>query len=444
MINLTKEIKLKHDLQKKYVAALVVLYVTFLAGMFFVAYRILFPSAPLFFSFSNANALKNNLLFPRTSGWDTPEKGIIKAGEKFIFNAAPSGFFSKAKISFAPESSADIKGTRVDARKSYMAFFLPDGNPVGFKDGTLLTSKEKYYIVSNGVLREFENQSLMQEMGYSKNAFTQVKEDDLGYNAHGEMISDPQKYPDNTAFFVDDIYYQLKNGELFPFVSEKAFLSSFDPSQAITKSSDFLSLYPVSEDLLGYADGTLGSFDGSVYILSNMKSYPIINPETFVSMGYDWNTVIPLDSEEISIYEKQKTFTRSQMHPDGTLFLDEKSGKYYVVSSMTKHPIESDAVAKTYRKQKPVLASLEDSEKVFSCDLKDEDLTLNIYSCTIPVVEMELFPGNAYEISTIFGDDANLQTMNMTFRTSFTWKNFMLSLSNIKNRILTNYNITPE
>ncbi len=96
-----------------------------------------------------------------------------------------------------------------------MAFFLPDGNPVGFKDGTLLTSKEKYYIVSNGVLREFENQSLMQEMGYSKNAFTQVKEDDLGYNAHGEMISDPQKYPDNTAFFVDDIYYQLKMASFF-------------------------------------------------------------------------------------------------------------------------------------------------------------------------------------------------------------------------------------
>lgn len=445
MFDLTKEIELRRDLRKKYAMALAILYITFFAGVFFVAYRILFPSSLLYFSFDNANSLKNSLLFPRINGWDSPEKGIVKTGEKFVFNASPSGFFSKAKISFTLEEGIEIKETRVDMRKSYMAFFLPEGDPLGFKEGALLSSGGKYHIISDGMLREFESLDLVLEMGYSRNAFIQVQEEDLKHNPRGEKINDRRKYPDGSVFLIEDAYYQLRNDELFPFVSERAFFSHFDPQQAILKTNDFLTIHPASEDLLGYADGTLVSFDGSVYILSGMKSHPIINPETFVSMGYDWADVIAVDSEEISIYEKQKIFRSSQMHPDGTLFVDEKSGKHYMVSDLTKRPLESDVIAKTYQKQRPIKASLEDSEKFFSCNLKDENLTKNIYSCTIPINdEMNSFSGNAYEISTAFADNANLQTLHMTFRTSFTLKNFMLSLSNIKNRIMINYNITPQ
>lgn len=446
MFDLTKEIKLDPKSQKKYNIAQAVLYAVFLIVVFFVADRILFPSVSLVFSFNNVNSLKNTLVSPRTAfSPDTLAKNPIISGEKFIFDANPLGNFSDAAITFsANEDSKNIESSPVSIRKSYQAFFYPISNPMGFKDGTLLTTADgKYFIVSDGLLRKFESIEILLQLGYPKDSFRQVSESDLQYNKPGDKITDKTSYPDNTLFAIGDTYYQLKNQELFPFVSERAFLSQFDAIQAIAKDNDFILRYPVSETPLGFADGTLASSDISVFILSKGKSYPIINAETFVQMGFDWNKVVALDPEELGLYERQKQFTRTQPHPNGTLFLDQETGKFFIIKDKKKHPIESAEIAKTYSKQSPVLANIRQSEKTVSCQLKKSWFS-DKYSCHTPLEFITDSPGNDYEISSVFVNDVKLTNLEAKFSTPLTWKNLMLSLSRIKENLRNNYIAPPQ
>jgi hypothetical protein len=394
MFDLTKKIKLEPELYKKYKMARFVLHFVFLIGVFFVANRILFPSLPLDFSFANANSLKNTLVSPRLNNLTFPEKGSVSAQNKFIFNANPIGNFSDAIITFTTDkNSKNIANTSITMRKSYTAFFFPEGTPIGFKNGTLLNNifDDSYYIVSNGVLRKFSDRVMISKLGYAKNSFLPVSSADLTYNEIGKDIVDTNTYPDDTLFIIDDIYYQMKNQQLSPFVSTRAFLSQYETNQAIVKNNDFLANQTVSETYLGFADGTLASFDVSAFILSGNKSYPIINADTFVRMGFNWKDVVALDPEELGLYEKQKSFTRDQSHPDGTLFLDQKTKTYFVIKDGQRHPIKSSVIEKTYSKQNPVLANSEESGISATCTLKKNLLSFNTYSCIIPIGTLNSF-----------------------------------------------------
>lgn len=443
MFDLTKNIQLEPQLRKKYFIARILLYIIFLAIVLFTFDRILFPSVSFIFDFSNPNSSKNTLgLSLATSQSNTLSKGSVIANENMAFDANPSGIFSRATISLTANSNSKNMGNdSVIIRKSYEAFFYPTGNPVGFRDGTLLVMDNYYYIVSDGVLRKFSNTSLITQLGYSKDSFMPVYQDDLKYNKPGDDITDATEYPDDTLFIIGDTYYQLKDQQLSPFVSANAFLSQFDTNQAIIKTADFLNQYKLSETSLGFADGTLASVAPSVFILSEGKSYPISNADTFVRMGFDWNNVVPINSEELGIYEKQKQFTINQPHPDGTLFLDQKTNEYFVIQDGEKHPIESATIVKTYAKQKPVLADLEESNNSISCQLK-KSWTLfnnNAYNCTVPLDSLNNFIGNDFRIDVKFADNAKITDINTNFSTSLDWTNLHSALSKIKGNLITNY-----
>ena len=328
LFDLTEKIKLEHDSQHQYNIARLALHVIFLFAMLFVMYRILFPIIPLDFDMNSPIAIKNSLVFPRISqSNEFPKNKIIQANDTLVFNANPIGNFSKATLSFTLEKgSGDIENTPIKIRKSYQSFFYPTGNQAGFKDSTLLSTPDgNYYIVSNGLLRRFANTDIILAMGYPKSAFLNIASNDLKLNKTGQDIEDINVYPDSTLFAIDDTYYQLQNQQLLPFVSVPAFLSQFDPTSAIAKNSDFLSNYPPAETSLGFADGTLVSSAGSVFILSKGKSYPIESDVTCATMGFDWNNVIAVSEGELSAYERQKQFTNNTPHPDGTIFLDQKN-----------------------------------------------------------------------------------------------------------------------
>lgn len=443
MFDLTKEIKLKPQSTRKYNISRALLYTAFLVMVLFVADRIIFPPATRVFSFANPTSSKNNILLPHVaSDQNTLAKNSISANDRFTFYAALSGDFSNASLTFTMDKKSDQKNSIVSLSKSHQSFFYPTGKPAGFKNGTLLTTADgKYYIVSNGKIRKFSNINIVSELGFPKNSFTQISQDDLQYNETGEDIVETDTYPDNTFFAIDDTYYELIDRQLFPFVSTQAFLSQFDFSQAIIKNSDFLARYAVSETPLGFADGTLASLNGSVFILSEGKSYPIADANTFVQMGFEWENIIALENNNnLAIYEKQKLFNGNQPHPDGTLFLDPKIKKYFIVSDGEKLPIESKAVADTYSKQHPVIVDLAASQENVSCQLKKKFLSGKSFVCDFPV---KTTIGNYYKIDTMFANDAKIGNIDITFYTTPTWQNFKTSLSKIRNEALIKYNITP-
>lgn len=439
MFDLTKEIKLAPKLHKKYLVARLFLHVIFGFAAIFVMYRILFPIVPLDFSMSSPNSSKNSLASPRISpNWQFPEKRLVKANEQFIFNANPVGEFSKISVEFSlDKNEKDISESPIKIQKSYRAFFYPTGKPKGFKSGDLLTTPDgSYYIVSNGLLRKFVNTDTILQLGYPKSAFIQVSQDDLQYNEKGGTITDKNNYPDDTLFVIDENYYQLKNQKLSPFISARAFTSFFDPAGAIAKNSDFLSRYQLTETYLGFADGSLVSSADSVFIISEGKSYPVENAETFLAMGFDFNNVLQLTQDEINAHTKQKQFTHNDPHPNGVVFFDRKANKYFAVENGTKRPFETEKVAGSYLKQKPVIADSEEILLESSCKLTKKLFPSNTYSCSTTLQNLTAAIGNDYQITTIFSNDAKLKSIRTTFSTPLKVESLKSSLAKIKERIL--------
>jgi hypothetical protein len=438
IFDLTKEIKLQPSLQKKYDTARIILHVVFVFAMLFVAYRILFPIVPLDFNLATPDANKNTLVAPRLGQTNKfPPKRTIRTNETLLFNANPEGQFSDANISFVlGKNTADLESTEIKIRKSYQAFFYPTGDPVGFPNATLLsTTDANYYLVSNGLLRKFSNPKVILSLGYPKSAFINVSTDDLKYNKIGEDITDSNTYPDDTLFAIDNTYYQLKKQQLSPFVSAQAFLSQFDATSAIAKDNDFFVRYPISEASMGFADGTLASSADSVYILSEDKSYPIENEITFAALGFDWGNVIPISADELGAYKKQKQFTNNSPHPNGTILIDQKEIKYFIIKDGKKLPIDNAAIIKTFSKQKPISANLNTAEKEFSCALQRKTFSSNTYSCNISLANFTSFVGNDYQIAATFPSDATLNTIDVTFSTPLTFDSLKNSLSVIKTKL---------
>ncbi|NTW27497.1 MAG: hypothetical protein HGA36_04190 [Candidatus Moranbacteria bacterium] len=440
MFDFTKQVILPNSLQKKYQVARAILHLFFLFIIVFIAYEILFPIVSLTFSLDNPTSKTNNLIMPvitRTNAF--PENGKLLANDTLLDNANPIGQFAKADVTLVKgKNGKSIDNAKVEISRSYQAFRYPLGEPVGFKDGTLLTTATDgaYYIVSDGKLRKFSNTDIILKFGYPKDAFITVQASDLKYNQLGAAITNNDTYPADTLFVINNNHYQLQDGKLLPFVSTQAFLTNFDNVAAIAKNDDFFASYPASEQMLGFADGTLVSIDFAVYIVSELKKYPVMNPETFVAMGFNWDDIIAINQNEISIYEKQKQFTHDDPHPNGTIFVDQKTSQHFIVENETKRPILSDPIVKTYSKQKPVLANLEGLEKGTSCTLKKQLFNANSFTCSLPLDEMTTFPGNDYQIKMTSPVDTTLNTISLTFSTPVTPNNMMISLGKIKAKII--------
>ena len=439
VFDLTKEIKLTPELHKKYTAARVTIHVLFMLLMLFVAYRILFPIIPLDFDMNTPNSTKNTLVSARDSQTGIfPAKGIISANNSLLFNANPLGEFSNAAITITTsKKTLNIENTPIKIQKSYQAFFYPTGEQVGFSNGALLSTSAdaSYYIVSNGLLRKFANPNVIMQLGYPKSAFMEVSPESLKLNKPGEQITDTASYPDGTLFAIDGNYYQLQNQQLSQFVSINAFLSQFDAASAIVKDQNFLAKYQVAEKFLGFIDGTLASNADSVFILSEGKSYPVVNAIVFQVMGYNWNDIVPISSDELGAYQKQKQFNDDAPHPNGTIFIDQKNNQHFIIKDGKKLPINNPDVLKTYADRKAIIANSTDSAKELTCSLKKDFLSSNNFSCEIPLTTFNELIGNDYQLSAKFPIDTNLSALNVTFSTPLTTNSLMNSLSVIKNKL---------
>jgi hypothetical protein len=373
--------KIQLDLawQKRYKIARFLVYVIFVLCLFFASYFILFPSANFVFSFKNPDSLKNTVADPRKEAGELIKNGQVSGNEKMIFDANLVGDFSKVEVGFTLSGkSSDIEGGSMIARKSFRSFFYPEGDNL-----------------------------------------TKVDIPEL--------------------FKVNDDYYQLKDNALYKFVSEKAYLTNYDPDQASAKDDNFLKNYPISNEFIGFRDGTLLSSGISVFLVSGNKIWPINNPVTFVSNGWNWNDVIPSSGEEIGIYQKEKLFTLKTPQPNGTLFFDKAAGKYYLIADGKKHELVGKDVINFYSKSNPLAAEEKNLNIKAQCNLTKSFGLSRKYNCTIPINELKNLSGNDFEFEASFGNDVDIQDISVTFKKEINMANFKSSLSTLKGRALLNY-----
>jgi hypothetical protein len=441
MFDFTKEIQLEPRWQKKYTFLRIFLYLIFLIGISIFSFKTVFPTISFDYFFKLDGSLKNTILSPRDFDGKALEKGALPQNKKFVFDTSVMGNFSNAEVSIklAPNSPI-IQTGKISVQKSYREFFYPTGEPIGFPEGSLLKVDSNYYLISNGLARKFSSVQLIQSMGFVLKMFTNVSQEELALNKTGEEISS-ENYPNGLLLKIDDEYYQIKNSQLYKFISAKAYLSQFSPNQALTKDTDFLNSFEVSNQQLGFADGTLGATNTSIFILSKGKSYPIDSPETFEMLGLNWDDVIQINADELSIYSKQKLNYLDHPHPDGTIFSDPKDGSYFIIENGFKKQIIGENLIKAYLKKNPVIVDKQSLEKNFTCLFKQKIYPKNTYTCQIKLLDLTLLKGNDYQFKGFFDSQIILDQLTVDFYTAPNITNIKDSLSNIKSMLKSNYSV---
>jgi len=441
MFDLTKEIILEGKDLRTYRTLRLILFLFSLFAFLYVAFLILFPAQSFVFSFLNPDASSNTITRPRNSSGEFIRNGKIPSDTNLYFDASLVGNYSKAKINFTlNKKSEQPEFESLQAVRSYQAFLYPEGSPLGFKDGTLLKNNRDYYIVSAGELHKFQSFSVVKALGFPENSFLESDANDLNYNAIGSPILDEKKFPDASLFKIADNFYLLKNGELQKFIGPESFLSQYRPEQALEKNSSFLDTYPLSENFIGFSDGSLISYADSVYVISDGKYFPIDSTITFAAAGYNWNDVIPATGDELSIYKKARLFTLKDAHPNGTVFSTTEDGKFYMINNGEKNPLPTEKIAFSWLRKIPVVVSEAGSIDSISCDrLTKEPLTLRSYSCELELDKLKNLLGKDFEFNSIFKNNVEIDKIDIKFEKTFTLDNLKQTIAELLSRVKNNY-----
>lgn len=441
MFDLTPQIILNKKYQKAYRSAQAMLYALAFGAATLVAILILFPTQRFIFYFTNLDASKNNLATPTDANRNPVDRYSFEKNEKIIFGASLSGQFSNAKLSFSlPADSNDASsiGT-IETRKSFQSFLYKEDKPVGFKDGSLLKNNENYYLVSKNALRKFKDEKTAFEMGFSKESFLEVSEEELNYNPKAEAIESASDYPESTLFKVENNYYILREKKLEKFLSREAYLTHYEEKLAIKKDSSFLEKYPFSENWAGYADGSLVSNGESVFVVSGKNVLPIDTPETFELMGYAWDDVLNVSPADIFAYERTSLFNKKKPHPDGTVYVTKEDSAYYLVQENQKHFLPSGNIAKSWTRKAPIIVSREGLEKKEFCQL--EKKSRGRYECEIPLQNFVSLSGKYFEFTFNPGKEVSMQELNIEFENEISVPNLKENLKQLASKILVRYGI---
>lgn len=442
MFDLTKEIELPPAARKIYAALRIFVCLLFAAAGIYVFFALFFPIRNFDFSFRAASAQKNTVVSPRDPEGNALEKGLLEKDSPLLFDAPLDGDYSKINISFFLEKNQPPAQNRaVSVRKSFQSFFYPEGKPMDFKEGSLVRHSGDYFIVSGGKLRKFAFVELPRAMGYNLNAFAEITDEEMALNELGDEIEISSKYPNSTLFKIGDAYYQNAGNTLFKFVSEKAFLTKYDASQTVEKNEDFLKGFTLAENFFGFADGTLLSYGQSAYVVTRGEILPIAFESDFRSMGYDWKDVIAANGEEIGIYKKGALFTLNSPHPDGTIFSDPETKKYFYLQGGQKRELQGPNIQKSYLRRAPIIAQASALEIRKNCQLEKKISFSEKYGCEIPIKDIQTLSGNDYQFELAAGDRIKIKEIKITFEQNTTWSNLRLAVSDIKSKVLLHYGI---
>lgn len=343
-------------------------------------FDMVFPDSFSSFSFDTPNSSKNTLFDPRLTIGESRINGKLAPTETFLINAGFSGDYETAHIRAALEGKSALTG-RIDATlgRSYRAFLLPTGPP----------------------------------------------------------LTEP---PRETLIRANDQYYALREGVLFPFVSDAAYKSRYPETWADEKTAEWLQQFPVSETFIGFRVGSLLSFaDGVFLVVDESEIRPVGSAEVFLALGYRFEDVRPVSEEDLGIYRRGRIIALSFVHPSGTLFLDEDTKTTYLIENGTKRAIDDEAYLRFLtERQTPILASSRGAETLVRCTLTPGFFARSL-SCSTSVTELSLLPGGDLSLTLSSPDQAiDLNSLSVTMKTRKSTVNALRFGSILKQRILEN------
>jgi hypothetical protein len=433
---------------RRYHIARAILFFGFIALALFGCFRLLFPIQVGVFDFNKPDSLSNTLAPPQTPSGLSLATGHLDTDQTLITSAQPIGLFDTADITLTPSrKSVSLEGTTVTLRKSYAAFFYPvEDRPALFPPGTLLRSADTYAIIAPNATRiTFASLETVRRLGYTPENFLTVSAEEFSRQPVSMTWDSTTDVPPGTLLSIDGVYYQREAQTLRRFVSENAYLSLYTPDQALTRSADLLNRIPVDEQWLGFADGSLLSFDNGIFVVDRSILRPIGDPTIFVALGFDWARVIPASEEEMGIMSRGRIVLMNTPQPNGTIFLDRDTGEYFLITSdARRQPIRSTALLSILtRHTTPISVSSQALTLKTECLAHSTGWFSSDMSCKTPLHAFQTLPGGSYEITLETPTPgARLDALRIDFHTALRQSSWQATLSLLKQRLLNRY-VTP-
>ncbi len=243
---------------RRYMIARIFLVLMFIIAGIYFAFLILFPSQFLSFDFKNPNSAKNNLLNPRDAYNMPLDKGNITSLIPLIIDAPViQGDYSVFRISalidkkfINSQSNFKLPIGEITLRKSYRAFFLPEGapitehnpNPAPIHSGSLLSFADGVFLIDGNLVRPIGDASIFENLGYHWDDVKPASEEDMGIYEKGKIVLLGNMHPDGTVLYEQDTkkYFLIQNGEKHPLLNEtvaQSYLQSMHPIEVSSVSS---------------------------------------------------------------------------------------------------------------------------------------------------------------------------------------------------------------
>ncbi len=381
---------------KRYHTFRAIMYLAILAITIFFGLQVIFPTLEQQFDFRSPESSKNTLKNPRSPENIVRINGKIEQNGTLIADTPAVGDFSQTRTTAILEKNSPVPETiDLTLRRSYQSFFYPTGQPV-----TDFPSIDRYQ----------QNDPL-------------------------EMLE--------TLYVVDGTYYAplARRGGLYPFVSEQAFLSRYPKEKAFTTDKNLFYNYSISDEWLGFRVGSLlGNATGVFVVVSETEVRPVGSAEIFLALGYNFDDVIPVSEEELGIYKRGKILLLGDVHPDGTLLLDQDTDTYFLIDQGTKRPLVpgeyQDFLTNHIR---PILVSTKASKQTATCTLVPNIFGTKL-SCTTLLSSFTPGFGNDFRIELQNGDTAiELDSLSVAFETAKNTQNILTLLSQIKQRLISRF-----
>lgn len=191
------------------------LFILFIAGAFYTASVILFPSQYFSFNFANFNSTKNTALRPRFDE-NPANRGNIPQNKSLYFNTALPGNYSVAEINFNLNKKSSLPAAGdIEVKKSYQAFFYPESSDHNALPQvvSLISYADSVYAASGKFIYPFDSAITFEAMGYKWTDVIPASADEISSFKKGNLLTLFSAHPNGTVFIDNGNYFIVKAGK---------------------------------------------------------------------------------------------------------------------------------------------------------------------------------------------------------------------------------------
>lgn len=154
------------------------------------------------------------------------------------------------------------------------------------------------------------------------------------------------EYPTGTLLQAvgQDGVYLIEYGYKRPITSRSALLSRFNADLVIPVSAEVLANYPDGRAISFPNYTLLKDEDRNIYLLVDDSVRKIDSMETFRSIGFVEDEVVPITNEDLALYDEGDVITTNTLYPTGSLFQLKTNGAVFYVRDGVRHAIFDKAI----------------------------------------------------------------------------------------------------